>query len=104
MMTRSTPPRSANFAEMPVPAPAPRMICFAATRLRSRRSAASRPMNGIYYPPEQRQHLGAHGFRKRRIVDVRIELDDPNRWRQTPPKCLEQRTIRLGIVKGLPFR
>ncbi len=63
MMIRSTPPRSANFAEMPVPAPAPMIGCRAATLLRSRPSIVFRPMNGIRTPSVPRVDLKVDAYK-----------------------------------------
>ena len=84
MMIRSTPPRSANFAEMPVPAPAP-MIGLPRRDL-ARAAGESDPsygMNGIGAlsvaagrrpVTRSREQFVRERVGERRIVDVRVDL------------------------------
>src|SRR5687768_7462875 len=77
MMMRSTPPRSENLAEMPVPAPAPMIGSPALTRARRRPSESG-------------------------IVDVEVELDERHGWSDSSANRVEQRGVGFGIVKLLP--
>src|SRR5687768_3747270 len=103
MTMRSTPPRSENFAEIPVPAPAPMIGSPASTRLRRRRSESSRAMNGMHAPGEIGEKSLRHRIRERGIVDVEIELDECHRRAHRAAKGVEQRGISLGVVEPLPI-
>src|SRR5687768_16978847 len=101
MMMRSTPPRSENLAEMPVPAPAPMIGSRALTRACNRFSAASRPMNGMYSFRQQGQKLLCDRIRKRSVVDVQVQLDQPNVWPDVGPQRFEQCRVCNRIVERL---
>ena len=72
MMIRSAPPASANFAESPVPAPAPMIGDRASTCARRRRSDSSRG-SSCRLLDQLVQPVG-HRDRERRVVDVLVEL------------------------------
>src|SRR5688572_4145629 len=99
MMMRSTPPRSENFAEMPVPAPAPMIGSPASTRARRRPSDSSRAMNGMRTPGEVGEELLGHRIGERRIIDVEVELDQRHRRADALSQPLEQRDIGFRIVE-----
>src|SRR5918996_1610455 len=88
-MIRSTPPRSANLADIPVPAPAPSSGLPAATWSRSRRSDSLRAMNGIrsvllfragpLLGKSRHQPVG-DGIGEGWVVDMQLQLDQLHRW------------------------
>src|SRR5688500_1429164 len=99
MMMRSTPPRSENLAEMPVPAPAPMIGSPALMRARRRPSESSRAMNGIRAPCETGEKLLRHRVGECGVVDVEVELDERHRGSRRAADRIEQRGIRVGIVE-----
>src|SRR5688500_19318896 len=104
MMMRSTPPRSENLAEMPVPAPAPMIGSPALTRARKRPNESSRAMNGIRAPCETGEKLFRHRVGECGIVDVKVELDERHRGSDGSTNRVEQRGSGFGIVELLPGR
>src|SRR5688572_30946250 len=102
MMMRSTPPRSENLAEMPVPAPAPMIGSPALTRARRRPSESSRAINGIRAPCETGEKLLRHRVSECGIVDVEVELDERHGWSDSSANRVEQCGVGFGIVKLLP--
>src|SRR6188474_3457128 len=104
MTMRSTPPCSANLAEMPVPAPAP-MIGEPLSRwARRRRSASSRGMNGMVgSAPKEAQQLVRQGAGERFVVKVQVELANLHSRAGMLPQRFEQGTIGLGVVERLPL-
>src|SRR5688500_15491146 len=103
MMMRSTPPRSANLAEMPVPAPAPMIGELDSICERRRRSDALRAMKGILRhmllqpgQPFIRQRLCKLG-----VIDVRVNLANAHLLANAFSQRLEERAIGLRIAKRL---
>src|SRR2546425_10678476 len=100
MMIRSAPPASANLAEMPVPAPTPRM--GAPSRTVSRSLARQRSRESIGSPDRRVQH--AHKLRhdargKLRVVNMCVDLFDFHT--SVPSNCFKQGGGSSGIVEGL---
>src|SRR4051812_44046783 len=101
MMTRSTPPRSANLAEMPVPAPAPTIGWGRRIRSRSRASAVVRGMKGIGSlrsggaggRREDGEQLTDQYVSERRIVDVGVGVDDADAGPDRGAQRLEERAV-----------
>src|SRR3990170_3348181 len=108
MMMRSTPPRSANLAEMPVPAPAPMMGRPAVTCARRRRTHSSYPrkgMSGFFLrSADDAQQLIDERLREAGIIDVRIDLDDAYARAGVVAQCSKERLVRLRVVERLALR
>src|SRR6476620_10603095 len=79
MMMRSTPPASADLAEMPVPAPAPMTGFPAAIVARRRPSAVARSISALHAVTaasgDEGVQLVGHPPCQRRVVDVRVVVD-----------------------------
>src|SRR3984885_14111274 len=101
MMIRSAPPASPNLAEIPVPAPTPRMGAPWRTVSRSLASDCSR--EDIHAPVQHAQKLRDHAGGELGVVDVCVHLDDLHLV-SVPAEGFEQRGVRFRIIKRLPGR
>src|SRR6476469_5279406 len=104
MMMRSTPPASADLAEMPVPAPAPMTGFPAAIVARRRPSAVSRSISALLGARgDEGVQLVGHPPCQRRVVDVRVVVDHRDAAAVDARRHgTEERLVGLRVVERLP--
>src|SRR6478735_5064703 len=109
MMMRSTPPASADLAEMPVPAPAPMTGFPAAMVARRRPSAVARSISALHAVIAARADKGVqlvgHPPSQDRVVDVRVVVDHRHAAAVDARRDgIEERLVGLRVVERLARR
>src|SRR2546428_7191609 len=107
MMIRSAPPASANLAEMPVPAPTPRIgwpwrTASRRLAMHSSRESISTPLGAAPLGASHAREFRREARGELRVIDMRVHLD--NFHLGMASNRIEQRGGGVRIVKRLSGR